>query len=81
MKKTEIAKRVVQDFAGIDVSAHELDVVMRRDIDDQLKIATFANSAAGHKALLSFLLHGKARVRVCVEDRPNADRDSGSAGN
>ena len=28
MKKAERAKLVVQDFAGIDVSAHELDVAM-----------------------------------------------------
>ena len=55
MKKTERSKLAVQDFAGIDVSAHELDVAMRRGIDDSLTIATFPNRAAGHKALLRFL--------------------------
>ena len=75
MKKAERAKLVVQDFAGIDVSAHELDVAMRRGIDDQLTIATFSNSAVGHKALLRFLLHGKAGVRVCVEASGNYTLD------
>jgi transposase len=75
MKKTETAKLVVQDFAGIDVSAHELEVAMRYGIDDQLTIATFANTAAGHKALLGFLLRGKARIRVCVEASGNYTLD------
>ncbi len=75
MKKTETAKLAVQDFAGIDVSAHGLDVVMRRSIDDQPTIATFANSTTGHKALLRFLLHGKVRVRVCVEASGNYTLD------
>ena len=75
MKKTETAKLAVQDFAGIDVSAHPLDVVKRRGVDDQFTIATFANSAAGHKALLRFLLLGKARVRVCVEASGNYTLD------
>jgi len=75
MKKTETTKLGVQDFAGIDVSAHELDVVVRRSIDDQLTIAPFANTTAGHKALLRLLLHGKAQVRVCVEASGNYTLD------
>jgi transposase len=75
MKKTERAKLEVQDFAGIDVSAHELEVAMRRGIDDQLTIATFSNNAAGHKALLRLLLHGKPPVRVCVEASGNYTLD------
>ncbi|HEX8813408.1 MAG TPA: IS110 family transposase [Terracidiphilus sp.] len=75
MKKTERSKHAVQDFAGIDVSAHKLDVAMRRGIDDPLTIATFPNHAAGHKALLRFLLLGKARVRVCVEASGNYSLD------
>ena len=71
MKKTERSKLAVQDFAGIDVSAHELDVAMRRGIDDSLTIATFPNRVAGHKALLRFLLQGATRVRVCVEASGN----------
>ena len=75
MKKTERSKLAVQDFAGIDVSAHELDVAMRRGIDNPLTIATFPNRAAGRKALLRFLLQGKARVRVCVEASGNYSLD------
>jgi transposase len=75
MKKIEIPKHVVQDFAGIDVSAHELEVAMRRGIDNPLTIATFPNRPAGHKALLRFLLQGKAPVRVCVEASGNYSLD------
>jgi transposase len=75
MKKTERSQLAVQDFAGIDVSAHELDVALRRGIDNPLTIATFPNRAAGHKALLRFLLQGKARVRVCVEASGNYSLD------
>ena len=75
MKKSERAKLAVQHFAGIDVSAHELEVAMWRSIDAQLTMATFSNNAAGHKALLRFLLHGKAPVRVCVEASGNYTLD------
>jgi transposase len=64
-----------QVFAGIDVSAHELSVGMRRGIEDRPTVTTFTNSAAGHKALLVFLLQGKARVRVCVEASGNYSLD------
>lgn len=72
MKETERAKLTV---AGIDVSAHELEMAMRCGIKDQFTIATFNNSAAGHKALLRFLLHGEAQVRVCVEASGNYTLD------
>ena len=75
MKKNERAKVVVQAFAGIDVSAHELNVAMRHGIDDQLTTAIFSNCAAGHKLLLRFLLQHKARVRVCVEASGNYSLD------
>lgn len=63
-----------QVFAGIDVSAHELSVGMRRGIEDRPTVTTFTNSAAGHKANLVFL-QGKARVRVCVEASGNYSLD------
>src|SRR4029077_12733392 len=64
-----------QVFAGIDVSAHELSVGLRRRIEDRLTVTTFTNSAAGHKALLVFLLQGNARVRVCLEASGNHSLD------
>jgi len=74
MKKSAKAQ-AGQVFAGIDVSAHELSVGMRRGIEDRLAVTTFTNSAAGHKALLVFLLQGNARVRVCLEASGNYSLD------
>lgn len=70
-----VKARAVQVFVGIDVSAHELSVGVRRGIEDRLTVTTFTNSAAGHKTLLVFLPQGKARVRVCVEVSGNYSLD------
>ena len=75
MEKSAKPKAAVQVFVGIDVSAHELSVGMRRGFEDRLKITTFTNSAAGHKALLVFLLQGNARARVCLEASGNYSLD------
>lgn len=51
---------------GLDVSAKELVVVV--GCDGKTEAArTFANTAAGHGALLRYLTEGRERVRVCME--------------
>ena len=65
----------VQVFAGIDVSARELSVGVRRGVEDGIAVTTFTNNAAGHKALLAHLLRGNARARVCLEASGNYSLD------
>jgi transposase len=65
----------VKTFAGIDVSARELSVALRRSDKDKETMATFANTRSGHKALLAYLLRGNERVRVCLEVTGNYSLD------
>ena len=60
------SKPEVQVFAGIDVSARELSVAVRCGTEDREAVTTFRNNAAGHKALLAYLLRGNGRARVCL---------------
>src|ERR1700756_863032 len=69
------AQEEVQVFAGIDVSAGELNVAWRRPEKDKETTATFTNTRSGHKALLAFLLRGNQRVRVCLEVTGNYSLD------
>jgi uncharacterized membrane protein YdcZ (DUF606 family) len=56
----------VDVFAGIDVSAREISVARLQRGEENPTLATFTNHASGHKALISFLLRGSERVRVCL---------------
>lgn len=51
---------------GMEVSAQELVVAMRGK-KGEVQLQRFANTAAGHRALLSTLTRGGKRVRVCME--------------
>src|ERR1035437_7608108 len=60
-------KTEVDTFAGIDVSARELSVALRRGKgEEKPAMAKFSNHPSGHKALIAHLLRGGRRVRVCV---------------
>ena len=65
----------VQVFVGIDVSARELKVAVQCGVEAGIAVTTFSNQAAGHKALLLYLLRGKARARVCLEASGNYSLD------
>ena len=66
----------VDTFAGIDVSAHELSVALRRGQGhDKPAMAKFPNHPSGHKALIAYLLRGGGRVRVCLEASGNYSLD------
>lgn len=66
----------VDTFAGIDVSARELSVALRRGKDeDKPAMAKFSNHPSGHKALIAHLLRGGRRVRVCLEASGNYTLD------
>src|SRR5437899_12403647 len=66
----------VDTFAGIDVSARELSVALRRGKgEDKPAIAKFSNHHAGHKALIAHLFRGGRRVRVCLEASGNYSLD------
>jgi transposase len=69
------SKPEVQVFAGIDVSARELNVAVRCGTEDREAVTTFRNNAAGHKALLAYLLPGNGRARVCLEASGNYSLD------
>jgi transposase len=73
MEKAFQAK--AQVFAGIDVSARELRVAVQCGVEAGIAVTTFSNKAAGHKALLLYLLRGKARARVCLEASGNYSLD------
>jgi transposase len=66
----------VDTFAGIDVSARELSVAVRRGKgEDKPAMAKFSNHPSGHKALIAHLLRGGRRVRVCLEASGNYSLD------
>jgi transposase len=65
----------VQVFAGLDVSARELSVGVRRGVEDGIAVTTFSNNAPGHQALLVHLLREKGRARVCLEASGNYSLD------
>ena len=69
---------VVEVFGGLDVSAREIKVARVQGQDQNPTLATFANNAAGHKALLDSLLKKTERVRVCVEASGNYSLDLAS---
>lgn len=54
------------DVCGLDVSAQELVVMVRRDGKTEAP-RSFANSRAGHEELRRYLTRGGQRVRVCLE--------------
>lgn len=54
-------------YAGIDVSAATLAVAVQRENREGFEQRQFANSAAGHKQLIGWLLKGGERVRVSLE--------------
>ena len=68
-------KREVEVFAGLDVSAREISVARFRRKEETLTVASFANTASGHKALLAYLLQGTEDVRVCLEASGNYSLD------
>jgi transposase len=65
----------VEVFAGLDVSAREIEVACMKGQGGNLTRATFANNASGHKALLAFLLEKTEHVRVCLEASGNYSLD------
>ena len=65
----------VEVFAGLDVSAREITVARVQGQDQDPTLATFANNASGHKALLAFLLAKTEPVRVCLEASGNYSLD------
>ena len=54
------------DFAGIDVSAKELVVAIKRG-QRAPRLLTFDNNPAGHRKLVRFLTKGGRSARVCLE--------------
>jgi transposase len=64
---------------GIDVSARELSklrVALRRgEGEDKPAMAKFSNHPSGHKALITHLLRGGRRGRVCLEASGNYSLD------
>jgi transposase len=74
----EMANRSPQPvgaFAGLDVSAREISVAWRRTDEEKSVVASFANNAAGHRALLAYLLRANLPVRVCLEASGNYSID------
>ena len=65
----------VHVWAGLDVSAREVCVGLRRGVEDGIAVTTFPNNAAGHEALLAHLLRQSARARVCLEASGNYSLD------
>src|SRR5664280_2641339 len=65
------------NFCGLDVSAKELVVMVRRQERSEA-VRRFANTAAGHKALLGYLLGHRRpapNIRVCLEASGNYSLD------
>ena len=54
------------DFAGIEVSAKELLVALRR-AERTLPLESFPNTPEGHRALARYLARRGRQVRVCLE--------------
>ncbi len=65
----------VEVFAGLDVSAREISVARLGNKQETATVASFPNNASGHKALLTYLLQGSGRVRVCLEASGNYSLD------
>lgn len=65
----------VEVFAGLDVSAREIKVARVQRPGENPTLATFANNASGHRALLAFVLERTERVRVCLEASGNYSLD------
>lgn len=55
-----------RDHAGIEVSSEELLVALRRE-EQLLPLKSFPNTAAGHRAVVRYLVRNKAVVRLCLE--------------
>lgn len=62
------------DFCGVDVSAKELVVALRRAQRD-LPLQSFPNTATGHRSLISWLLRQCSRVRITMEATGNYSLD------
>lgn len=52
--------------AGGDVSSESIEVLLERD-DQRRERRTFANSPAGHKALITWCRKHARLVRICIE--------------
>ena len=72
MKRSQVG---IEGFPGLDVSARTISVARRCGQEEEPVVASFANHASGHKALLSYLLQGSERVRVCLEASGNYSLD------
>jgi transposase len=70
-KSSVLKKRVCDDeatvFCGIDVSAATLSVAVESGPEWKLSQREFANSAAGHRQLMSWLGKNRCLVRVTLE--------------
>ena len=53
------------DVCGLDVSAKELVVMVRRGGKTEA-CRSFSNTRVGHGELLRYLTHRRERVRVCM---------------
>jgi transposase len=60
---------------GLDVSAREISVARLLRKEGTPTVASFPNTASGHKALLAYLLEGNVDVRVCLEASGNYSLD------
>ena len=51
---------------GVDVDSEKLVCAMQR-AEERLPLATFANTAAGHKKFIRWVTKGARSARVCLE--------------
>ena len=59
------------DYAGIEISAKELIVALRRD--GKLKPwKSFPNTPQGHRAIVRYLARQGRLVQVCLESTPGS---------
>ena len=63
---SKVSKTRAMVFCGVDVSAATLAVAVEQE-DQPVEQREFANSAAGHKALIAWLRKRKAGVWVSLE--------------
>ncbi len=54
-------------FCGLDVSAASLAAAVQPEGSERIEQHEFANTAAGHRQLIAWLLKQAARVRVTLE--------------
>jgi transposase len=66
MHKAAVCELGGVDVGGLDVSAKELVVMVRRGGKSEAS-RSFLNCAAGHQELRRYLTQGRERVRVCME--------------